>query len=1084
MKSLVFPNEGALQVALTTGLVPAELAATPAGVHREADGTVVVFPSESVERPVAARLAAAGVPSRKEGREPSGQVDCWAQILPPRRTGAEPDRGPALFLGPREDSLLALGAEMLRLGCDRQDFFVGEPNLLRVVDPPYFTLAAILDRSRPLRAFVPSPSGQESVWTEIGFTHPLSATLRAPERQLLLLGGDGAWLHLPDGPWKNLYEVLELEAPGKVVLKKQPVPPRLKVRLRLAPASRNEPASLWVLRERAGEQLDRLLRGCSDEISTRLLFAASGDPKNPTVVLRARPGRQAPPELELQAEAYVPLMTTAQLYLPRDASLEPPLRREKLRELLAPAPDEVAWLARDGADGFCVEKIAESAFSPLADWVEYLVSASPALESWGKGATFEFEAFQSTGTEWTAAPQDKPKDEEEPNRERSRRRREPLQPLPEQPVVAPAARAAEQHREDYRLAPTGAEEQELQALQRRFVEAEAPADDPSRGEMWQQMATLHARVGQTRDTGLCWTRALWELPPASAAVAVERWARGEAHLVRQEDPAKAATAMLALAAPSRDQTRALAALVALTAHAPDRFSGLVEPHAAQVWLDANDDNLDVRSLWLARHSLARLVGGDRLGLARTRDRILAKLHHGLSLERDVPTFLRFLGQGGAKGGGALRLVAVLEDLLKLFEKTERKRSPVEAPPALTRGYVLFIFAYGFARLGAAERAQALRAAAATLLPKDDAIHGYLMRAYSARIDIALEGLPVETPLPAPIQAELNRVEKFSRYKLDRLRQASSVLEPQEHLEPIDAFSRGYKDPRGEEFVGMRGMTDPLKLGAEVDKLMRRALAAETPADESARLFDGLMDFFPILGEAQAVPKLVAMLANIDDVPPARRVLLLEEALMLSGFFAREELVREVASRIEGLLGSLSPEDANEVGALVGRCLRALRRVGLRAEAAHLLDSVSAVISGASPKALVARLNLAAGQAYLGHLDRATPEFERAQRSVRAPELPMPDRLLLTRACASALSQAPQEVAAAGIMQLAEQLRVVTDYFNTNSHFCLSVVTFVEALVLGLASEDLALGEFGRRWLDEEEYLVRRRVQRENAEAAT
>ena len=53
-----------------------------------------------------------------------------------------------------------------------------------------------------------------------------------------------------------------------------------------------------------------------------------------------------------------------------------------------------------------------------------------------------------------------------------------------------------------------------------------------------------------------------------------------------------------------------------------------------------------------------------------------------------------------------------------------------------------------------------------------------------------------------------------------------------------------------------------------------------------------------------------------------------------------------------------------------------------------------------------------------------------------------------------------------------------DKFSTNSHFSLSTIAFMEALVLGYARSDLALGELGRRWLDEDEYLVRRRIHRD------
>ncbi len=1090
MKSFLFADETTLQVALTTGLVPAELAATAAGCRREADGTFLVFPFVRIGRRVSQALAAAGVVACSQDREPERHADCWAQLLPARRTGTEPPRGPILFLAPPAASCLELGAEMLRLGCDRQDFRFSrsesEPLLLRAVDPPYYTVASILDGARKVRAFAPSPPGQERVWTEIGFAHPLAISLRAPEGQLLLLGGDGAWLRVENGPWHNLYEVLDIQVPAaSTPLPARPLAARLQVRLRLARASRDAPAALWVLRDNAVEQMDALLRTSSDELVSRLLFAAAGDPSRPTVILRARAGRHGPPLLELEGEPYVPLIDAAHLYIPRDATLEPPLRRERLRTLLARQPDEVTWLAPTGGDGFRLERIAESAFRPLADWVDYLVHHAPRLDGWVRNATFDFASFESIGIEGSDETRVQREEEPAPRREHGQRRE---QGTARPPAAGPALEQPASPRawapvEEYRLPPTGDEERALHELERRFVDLDVPADHPSRGALWQQMAALHTRLGNARDAGLCWTRSLWELPPTAATQLCEQWARAEAHLARKSDPASCIARLLDTARPSRDETRALAAQVVLATHDPRHASLMADTHRVQVWLDAHDDDLDVRSLWLVRRSLADLVGGDRLGLARTRDRILAKLHRGLSLERDLPTFLRFLGHPGgrtASGQPAQRLLSVLDDLLQRFEKTERKRSAVEAPPALTLAYVRFSFGYGFARLGAAERARALRSLALAQLDAKEPVHGFLSRAFCARIDLAMEGLPAETPLPAPIQGELNSLDKFLRYKVDRLRQASSVLEPQERLDPVQAFQRGARDPRGDDLAAMRGMTDPALLAAEVDRLMRRALASATGPEERARLFDGLMDFFPILPEARALPALTALLGGLDDIEPLKRVLLLEEALMLAGYFGRSELVRSIVGRIGQLLKTLAPESANEAGGMVGRCLRSLRRVGLRDEATELLDAISSVVDGPTPKALAARLHVAAGLAYLGHLERAAPEFERAQKALRARDLGMPDRLELTRACAGALSQAPQEFAATGIMQLAEQLPAITDSFNTNSHFCLSVVHFMESLVLGLASEDLALGEFGRRWLDEEEFLVRRRVQREHA----
>ena len=63
----------------------------------------------------------------------------------------------------------------------------------------------------------------------------------------------------------------------------------------------------------------------------------------------------------------------------------------------------------------------------------------------------------------------------------------------------------------------------------------------------------------------------------------------------------------------------------------------------------------------------------------------------------------------------------------------------------------------------------------------------------------------------------------------------------------------------------------------------------------------------------------------------------------------------------------------------------------------------------------------------------------------------------------------------GLDALSGHLPAITDSYNTNSHFCLSVVELMESLVLGWASDDLALGERGKRWLDEDEHSVRKRI---------
>ncbi len=113
-------------------------------------------------------------------------------------------------------------------------------------------------------------------------------------------------------------------------------------------------------------------------------------------------------------------------------------------------------------------------------------------------------------------------------------------------------------------------------------------------------------------------------------------------------------------------------------------------------------------------------------------------------------------------------------------------------------------------------------------------------------------------------------------------------------------------------------------------------------------------------------------------------------------------------------------------------------------------------------------------------------LEDRQRAPRITEVreaggerePAAQRLEVIRALALAYAQAPLSQALAGIGELATYFKDISDSHSTNSHYCLSVLDFVESLVLGVMSDDLALGEAGRRFIEDDEHLIRRRLHRD------
>ena len=257
----------------------------------------------------------------------------------------------------------------------------------------------------------------------------------------------------------------------------------------------------------------------------------------------------------------------------------------------------------------------------------------------------------------------------------------------------------------------------------------------------------------------------------------------------------------------------------------------------------------------------------------------------------------------------------------------------------------------------------------------------------------------------------------------------------------------------------------------------RAAQEATSVADRDRLIDGILDLLVELPDADAVPLLELAAAATAQVGPARRALLLEEAIEVAGFFGREQLARGFAEELGKVLGELNPTEAVELAAELSSCLRSLRRVGLGDRGVELLTKYRGMLPVDSVEAEEARIYIAAGLAYFGD-ESAVQTLSAAAKLLDGPELAAAERLRLIRALAVAWSHTSRERAIAGLRSLATLLPGITDSYNTNSHFCLSVVAFIDALVLGFATGDLVMGDVARRFLDEDEYLVRRRIHRD------
>ncbi|HSS00370.1 MAG TPA: hypothetical protein VLM79_25100 [Kofleriaceae bacterium] len=1074
--ALAFRDGEALRVVLTSGLCPDDAPGRGARVGTGADGSIVLEPDQLLPPVALHQLRAVGVAVDAERPRDARRVRCWAEAVPPTRVPVPAIPSLLLLVTERTEGLVDLAAELLRLGCDRQELVVvGGLAAIRVVDAPTYTVLRALDREGDLVAFAPDPPDQEAVWTELGYRHPLADRLRVEPGTMLLVGRD-RWRTLRDAGWQGLDAVLELIAPERAPALIAELPSRRTLELRLSSGRRVAP-SLWVIRQGGVAAIDRLLEYLPEDVVARLTFAITGGDA-PLAILRVRSGRHAPPELALAAEEHAPIADMPDVYAPAGAIVEPPLHRERLRAILGATGGDVLWLAPLPERRFRVERIADDAFRPLADWVEYVLHASaPALEPWLRSTALDFAPMVVAAL---PVPEPVSASPSEPRAERPARVRRPPpreEAAPPPPLAPPEVRGEPQAPAEMPVAAIRVDP-ELAALETEFVALDAPADAPERIALLDRLAAAYARLGRRRDAGLCFARAVWEAPPAEAAARLDRWIAADMRM-RGGD---GLVAIIDHGAPPADDVRLIAAVAARGAEdvrgtplpAPVLRAVLGAPHRVQRWLEEHSAALDARSLWLSRLGLARLAGGDHLALAHARDFILARLAGGLPVEHELPAFLQFAGRSGVLGNASgEHLNAALEDIVTRVATTRRRRSFNEAPMELTGAYVQLQLAHGFARVGRHARARELAVHARTGLAAvaGDPVHAYLLAAFVARIEHAIVGVAPETALPAELGAQLAALDRLARFKVDRLREASRILEPLLRPDAFGVYIQGHGDARGPEFAELRRL-EPWLRAERVMALIQRAAGAGDADRE--RLIDGILDALLDLGASTAVPLLDHAFPVIGHLPQARRAVLYARALVVAGHFGHARLVGELLELLGAAIRAAAGSDLDRV---LLHSLRALRRIGLRREIAELLADAEHALVAAGPDALHARLALAAGLAFLGDAARALPIFDQAHAMLGSNMLPTA-RLELTRALALAYAQAPLGNALAGIGRLADGLHDITDSLATNSHYCLSVLHFVESLVLGVTSDDLALGEIGRRFVEDDEHLIRRRLHRD------
>lgn len=1129
MPTLVFPNLEAFQLAITAGIVPEAVRLAPARGHIDAAGPVTVQTSAKLPGATLKALQSLGAASVKAPAAPLEiEGSCWLQLLPLRRTAQSleyGDKTAVLFELTDEAQLPNLVGEMLRLGNDRQSFrYLDQGNqrraLLRVMGPPYYSLLRALedhDHHAAPRAYVRQG---ERVWVQVGYSHPLAERIQPAANQMLLLGPPHRWTYVEEAKFRDIYEVLEFRLPqATVYLHETPLADRIRVPLSLSTGGSSDAGELWVVEEDAIAQLDALVSEADDRLIGRLAFAAAERDGQPTVVLRARPSKEPPPVLVLRGVAYRPYLKLPNLFLPVGRRLHPPLRRDAVSKLLASDRSLITWLAPRGGAEFVPQSLPDDAFRPLSDWVEYVLDHEhEALAAWTASTQFDFEPFVCRDD--GPGRRDLHLEKRKPPRRRSapREATEPDEPRKRQAADEQyTADGTEDGASESRLAETSRPippdqlELRVRELEQQFTALDLPPDAPERRPLWRELARAYAALEYRRDATICWSHALWE-DERPTAQDLHAWLSDEErHTPGPTFGAGAVEDILERADARPPEPGALAAYVTWSA-AREQPPAEIIPHlsALAVQLERQEANLPVRAGWLAWRALAQLANGDVLALAKARDRSLERLfQQGLRPEFDLPGFLRVAGQPDTE-----RFRVVQERIDDLRRSAHRWLSKTPPSERETAAYVDLIFAYANARLGENAKSAALVQSCAGVLGEGGAIHAWLLDAFSLRIQTLMEGRPPAATLPEPLMSRLQQLKEAESYAIDRLRKESSILEPFERHNPFLRYAAKHGDELDQRLLRVIDETDREQLQAATGELLAEHDPRTTDSQRSLEVLEVLLQIAPRLGEAFALELLAAVTEVLRrKIDLQKRAVLLERSLLLAGHFDRTDYVQAFAGGFLELLRSESRENiANDAfEALLKHCFHSLRRLGLQESLDALLrqltitlraDRTSDGVRGSAwypaQAGKIANelkkgtelmhvgkilLQLAAVRFHYGDQQQALEIITDIRKAVLFGQFEEGPRMRLARAYVAALGEAPIELAYERIQELFTNLpHGENKFIGTMKYYHVWELTLIEAAVLALVGDGLHLNAQGRRWLDEDEFLVRRRVHRDMREA--
>ena len=509
--------------------------------------------------------------------------------------------------------------------------------------------------------------------------------------------------------------------------------------------------------------------------------------------------------------------------------------------------------------------------------------------------------------------------------------------------------------------------------------------------------------------------------------------------------------------------------------------------------------------------MARLSEGDVLSAARARDRLLERLfnNNGLRPEQDLPDFLRSSGLPTHR-----RFHAIREWMLELHRKAVRwcgEVSPQQTPVSkqATPAYVDLFFAFGFELLGETEQStnlitQALRAL--QTVPKSQEAHQAVSRALCYRIEQIRQKKPREEKtflqlleIPESVLQDQDKNGTTQRYYVERSRSSFRILEPHRRIDPYRRYL-AHNNEIDQELNVISDLSDREEIDKRLRSLLTQSKSDKEPVSARARILKTALDKAPLIHEEFAVEMLLLTIKTYDQLAGnfstttiEQQSYLLERGLFLAAHFDRREIVEQLVIRFQRLIRSLeaSREGMKHLAEVVGQCLGGLRKLGMRDRIDVLLQEMALTILEGNEiedldflqrnegiEELTALLHVAGGWLHYGQTKQAETIINQARKVLFHPKLSAIKLGNLARVYARTVGQLSPELAQERLEEIFARIKTIKDSRTPNSFYGYVQLIIVESIVLGIVNEETQIGSDAQRWLDEDEFLVRRRIHQE------